>query len=109
MTEADNGGMQDWVADYDGEGQERAARDGGDSRVAMIAAVAEDGGCRQQRQRLTMTVVDDNIMQYWAMDYDGEGKEWFGKRWRRQQSGNYCGRWRRRRTKAKADDDCGGR
>ncbi len=36
--------MQDWVADYDREGQERAAREDRDSRVAMMAAAAEHGG-----------------------------------------------------------------
>ena len=37
----------DWVTDCDGEGQERAVRYGGDSRVVMMAVVAEDGGGRQ--------------------------------------------------------------
>jgi hypothetical protein len=45
---ADDDGLQDWAADYDGEGRERAARDGGDSGVAMMAAAkmtaAEDSG-----------------------------------------------------------------
>ncbi len=31
MTAADGNSMQDWVADYKGEGQERAARDGNDT------------------------------------------------------------------------------
>ncbi len=31
-----------WVADCDGERQERAVRDGGDSRVVMMAVVVED-------------------------------------------------------------------
>ncbi len=35
---ADDDGLQDWVAECDGEGQERAARDGGDSGVVMKAA-----------------------------------------------------------------------
>jgi hypothetical protein len=30
-TVADNNGMQDWAADYKGDGHERAARDGGDT------------------------------------------------------------------------------
>jgi hypothetical protein len=34
---ADDDGSQDWAADYDGEGRERAVRDGGDSGVAMMA------------------------------------------------------------------------
>ncbi len=44
----ENNGMQDWAADYDREGQEQVAREGGDSRVAMMAAGAEDGGGGQQ-------------------------------------------------------------
>ncbi len=31
MTAADGNGMQDWVAAYEGHGQERAARDEGDT------------------------------------------------------------------------------
>ncbi len=31
MTVADDNGMQDWVADYKGEGKKRAARDGDDT------------------------------------------------------------------------------
>jgi hypothetical protein len=31
MTAADDNSMQNWVTDYKGEGQERAARDGGDT------------------------------------------------------------------------------
>ncbi len=30
-TAADNNGMQDWAADYKGDGQEQAARDSGDT------------------------------------------------------------------------------
>ncbi len=30
-TAVDNNGMQDWVADYKGDGQGQAARDGGDT------------------------------------------------------------------------------
>ncbi len=50
----DDDGSRDRAADYDGEGQERAVRDGGDSGVAMMAAAkmaaAEgSGGGRQQR------------------------------------------------------------
>ncbi len=45
---ADDDGSQDQAEDYDGEGQERAARDGRDSEVAMMAAAkmaaAEDSG-----------------------------------------------------------------
>jgi hypothetical protein len=48
MALADDNGLQDWVADYDGEGQERAARDSRDSGVVMMIAAmmtaAEDSG-----------------------------------------------------------------
>ncbi len=40
---ADDDDTRDWAADCNGEGQERALRDGGDSRVVMMAAAAEDG------------------------------------------------------------------
>jgi hypothetical protein len=45
--EVDNDGMHDLVADCDGEGQEWAMRDGGDSGVVMMAAAAKDGGSEQ--------------------------------------------------------------
>ncbi len=38
-----NDGMQDQVADYNGEGGEQAIRDGGDSGVVMMAVAAEGG------------------------------------------------------------------
>ncbi len=44
---ADDDNMQDWAADCNGEGQERAVRDGGDIGVVMMAVVVEDGGCRR--------------------------------------------------------------
>ncbi len=44
MIAVEDNGMQDPAADYDGEGQERVAREGGHSGVAMMAAAAEDGG-----------------------------------------------------------------
>jgi hypothetical protein len=74
-TVADNNDTCDWAADCNGEGQERAVRDGRDSRVVMMAAAAEDGGGRQQQQRQTITAADDNGMQDWAADYKGEGQE----------------------------------
>ncbi len=53
MTAADDNCLQDWVADYDGEGQEQAARDGRDSGVVVMAAAkmvaAEDSGGAQQQ------------------------------------------------------------
>jgi hypothetical protein len=49
----DDNGSQDYAAGYDGEGQERAARDGKKSRVAMMAVVktvaAEDNSSGQQQ------------------------------------------------------------
>ena len=43
-TVADDDNTQDWVADCNGEGRERAVRDGGDSGVVMMAVAVEDGG-----------------------------------------------------------------
>ncbi len=68
---ADNNNMRDWAADCDGEGRERAVRDGGDSGVVMITASAEDGGGRRW-QRQTTTAADNNGMQDWAADYKGD-------------------------------------
>jgi hypothetical protein len=53
-TVADNDDTRDWVADCDGEGQERAVRDGGDSGEMMMAAVAADKDSEgRKRQWLT--------------------------------------------------------
>ncbi len=53
-TAADDDGLRDRAADYDGEGRERAARDSGDSGVVMMAvakmAAAVDSGGGQQQQ-----------------------------------------------------------
>ncbi len=44
---AEDNGMQDRAADYNGEGKEWMAKEGGDNGVAMMAAAAEgDGGGR---------------------------------------------------------------
>jgi hypothetical protein len=40
----DNNDTRDWAAHCNGEGQEQAVRDGGDSGVVMMAVAAEDGG-----------------------------------------------------------------
>ncbi len=50
----DDDGSRDRTADYDGEGRERAARDGRDRGVAMMAAAkmaaaVDSGGGQQQR------------------------------------------------------------
>jgi hypothetical protein len=63
-TAADNDGLQDWVADYDGEGREWAAREGRDSGVVMMAAAkmaaSEDSGSGgRQWQRWGMMVADN--------------------------------------------------
>jgi hypothetical protein len=64
MMAADDDGLQDWAADYDGEGQEQAARDGRYSGVVIMAAakmavtkmaVAEDSGNGGKGQRRTKT------------------------------------------------------
>jgi hypothetical protein len=55
----EDNGMQDWMAEYDKEGKEQVAREGGDSGLAMMAAVVEgDGGGRLWRRRM-MTVADN--------------------------------------------------
>ncbi len=59
---ADDNNTHDWVADCNWEGQEWAVRDGGDSRVVMMAAAAEDAIGGRQWQRRTTTGADDNGM-----------------------------------------------
>ncbi len=74
MTVADDNGLQDQAADYDGEGRERVARDDRNSGVVMMAAAkitaAEDSGGRQRRQWRWKTAADDNGTQDWVADYD---------------------------------------
>jgi hypothetical protein len=41
---AGDNSIQDQVVDYNGEGQERVAREGNDSIMALMAAAAEDSG-----------------------------------------------------------------
>ncbi len=57
---AEDNGMQDQGGDYDGEGNERVAIEGGDSGVAMMAAVAEGGGGGRQWRQWTTTATADN-------------------------------------------------
>ncbi len=59
-TAVDNSSMQDWVANYKGEGQEQAARDGGVTGWTMTAATAEDGGGGQGRRQMRTTATADN-------------------------------------------------
>jgi hypothetical protein len=40
----DDNNTRDWAADCNGEGQELAVRDSGDSGVVVMAAAVEDGG-----------------------------------------------------------------
>jgi hypothetical protein len=78
VADDDGGGhddTRDWVADCDGEGQERVVRDGGDRRVVMMAAAAEDGGGGRRWQRRTTAAADNSSMQDWAANYEGEGRE----------------------------------
>jgi hypothetical protein len=71
--------MPDWAADYEGDGQEQAARDGRDSEQwwrlwrQKMAAVDNNGSGWQQRR--TTTAVDDDGTQDPAADYEGEGGE----------------------------------
>jgi hypothetical protein len=63
---AEDNGMRDPAADYDGEGQEQVAREGGDSGVAMMAAAADNngGGGRKRQWRMT-TAADDKGGGWW--------------------------------------------
>jgi hypothetical protein len=66
MTVADDNSMQDQVAEYDGEGKERAARDGGRLQSG-------DDGCGSGRwlRRTTTAMVDDKT----AADDKGGGRQ----------------------------------
>ncbi len=75
MTVADNKDTQDWVADCNGEGQERLVRDSRDSGVVMMAVLVEDGGGGRRWRRRKMIAMEDNGMQDWAVDYDGVARE----------------------------------
>jgi hypothetical protein len=66
----DNDSMQDWVANYNREGQEQVARDGRDSGVAMMAAAGEDGSTRGQQQRWRTTMAKVN-------NYGGGQQQWW--------------------------------
>jgi hypothetical protein len=98
----DNNGTRDWAADYDGNRQVRAARDG--------------GGGKRRRWQMTMVKADDyggSGQQHTRLDggYPRERTRAGGKRWQRQQSGNNgCGSGKQRWTMmmAAADVDGGG-
>jgi hypothetical protein len=120
-TVADDDNTRDWAADCNGEGQELAVRDVGDSGVVMMAVAVEDGGGGQRRQRWTMTAADNNGMQYWVADYkeneqgraarDGGDTEWQWRLRRRIMAAvevNGSGRWWRQRQTTTAADDKGG-
>ena len=74
-TVADDDDTCDWAADCNGEGRERAVRDGEDSGVVMMAVAAEDGSSGQQRRRQTMTAANNIGMQDWAEDYKWDRQE----------------------------------
>jgi hypothetical protein len=60
-TVAEDNDTQDWVADCNGEGQERAVRDGRDSGVVMMDLAAEYGsGGQQWQQWARMAIADDD-------------------------------------------------
>jgi hypothetical protein len=116
-TVVDNDNTQDWAADCNGEGQERAVRYGRDSRVVMIAVAVEDGGGGWQWQRRTTIVAEDNGMQDWAVDYDGEGQERAAREGGDSRVAMMAAaveddgggqQWRRWTTTATADDDSSG-
>ncbi len=113
----DNDSTQDWVVDCNGEGQERVVRDGGDIKVVMMAMAVEDGGGRQRWQRQTMIAAEDNGMQDWAADYNGEGQERAAREGRDSREvmmtavaehGSGGQQWWRWATTAMADNNSGG-
>jgi hypothetical protein len=117
MTVVDDDDTQDWAAGCDGEGQQRAMRDGGDSRVVMMAVVVEDCNGGRWWQRRTTIAAEDNGMQDWVADYDGEGQERAAKEGGDSgvvmmaaavEDGGGGQQWQRWRTTAMADDDSGG-
>jgi hypothetical protein len=60
-TVAEDNDTQDWAANCDGEGQERAVRDGRDSRVVMMDGAAEYGsGAQRWRQWARTAMADDD-------------------------------------------------
>ncbi len=75
MTVVDDNDTQDWAADCNGEGQERLVRDSRDGRVVMMAVAVEDGSSGQRQRRRTMIMAEDNSIQDWVADYNGEGQE----------------------------------
>jgi hypothetical protein len=83
---AEDKDMWDRAADYNGEGKERVVREGGDSGVAMIAAVADgDSGGQRWRWWTTTATADDDSA-------DDEGSGW----WRHARSSGWLQGGRRR-------------
>ncbi len=114
---ANNKDTQDWEADCNGEGQERAVRDSRDSGVVMMAVAVEDGGDRQRRQRRTTIAMEDIGMRDRAADYDGEGKEPVARKGgdsgvammaAAAEGGGGGQQWQRWTTMVTGDDDSGG-
>ncbi len=71
-TVADNNDMHDWVADCNGEGQERAVRDGRDSGVVIVAAKAVNNDSKgRQRQQQTATACKIGQQPMKGMDKSG--------------------------------------
>jgi hypothetical protein len=105
---ADDNNMCDWVADCNGEGQELAVRNSGDSEAVMMAAAAEEGVSGQRQQRRTTKVADNNGMQDWAEDYEVDGQDRRREMAETWSGDDSCGggRWRRWTTMA-ADDNNG--
>ncbi len=56
------------MVDCDGEGQEGAVRDSGESGLVMMAVAVEDGGGGRGRQRRTTIAAEENSMQDWEAD-----------------------------------------
>jgi hypothetical protein len=122
---ADNDNTRDWAADCNGEGRERAVRDGRDSGVVMMAVVASDDDSEGRKQRMArackigrrpMKGTDKSGQQEMAETQrgnDGCG----GGRWQRWTTtvvdddngdGNVGQRQRRWRMTTAANNDSGG-
>ncbi len=102
----DNDDTCDWAADCNGEGQERAVRDGGDSGFVMMAAAAEDNDSKgRQQQWLTAMACKIGWRPMKGMDKSGQQET------AETRSGNdSCGggRWQQWTMTAVDDDNCKG-
>jgi hypothetical protein len=113
----DDNNTGDWAEDCNGEGQEKAVRDGRDSKVVMMAVAVENGSGGQQWQRQTTIAAEDNGMQDRVAGYEEEGQEWAAREGRDSrvammavaaEHGSSGQQWRWWVTTVMADNDSGG-